>query len=91
MTPATAEEVYEQAVRPLPTRERLRVAMLILENISPQAVMDLPIDGPEQEDEMEQTGWRGLALQTLARFADDPVDSKAWDRWEPSASAPEKE
>jgi hypothetical protein len=40
MTPATAEEVYDQVVKPLSLQERLKLATIILNGIPPQAVVD---------------------------------------------------
>lgn len=36
----TIEQLYERAIRPLPTAERLRLATLIPEGIPPEAVTD---------------------------------------------------
>jgi len=36
----TAEELYNQVVKPLPTPERLKLATIILNDISPQTVVD---------------------------------------------------
>jgi hypothetical protein len=39
-TQATAEEVYDQVVRPLPLSQRLKLATMILNDIPSQAVVD---------------------------------------------------
>lgn len=49
MAHATAEAVYDQVVRPLPTSERLRLAALILEQISPRAVVDYREEWTEED------------------------------------------
>ena len=36
----TAQEVYDQAIKPLPAADRLRLAALILNDFPPQAVVD---------------------------------------------------
>ena len=36
----TVREIYEQAIKPLPAADRLRLATLILNDIPPQAVVD---------------------------------------------------
>jgi len=40
MVTMTAEAVYSEVVKPLPASERLRLATLILDDISPRAVVD---------------------------------------------------
>jgi hypothetical protein len=49
MTPATAEEVYDQVVKPLPLQERLKLATIILNGIPPQAVVDYSEAWSEQD------------------------------------------
>lgn len=56
MALATAEEIYEQVVRPVPTSERLRLATMILADIPPQAVVDYREEWTE-EDLRDATLW----------------------------------
>jgi hypothetical protein len=49
MTPATAEEVYDQVVKPLPLQERLKLATIILNGIPLQAVVDYGEAWSEQD------------------------------------------
>jgi len=49
MTPATAEEVYDQVVKPLPLGERLKLATIILNGIPPQAVVDYSESWSDQD------------------------------------------
>lgn len=49
MAEATAEAVYTQVIRPLPASERLKLATLILEDISPRAVVDYSEEWTEDD------------------------------------------
>lgn len=56
MTRTTAEEVYNQVVKPLPPPERLKLAAIILNNIPPEAVVDYSEEWTE-EDLRDATLW----------------------------------
>jgi hypothetical protein len=45
----TVQELYEQAVKPLPAPERLRLATLILNDIPPHSVVDYNDDWSEED------------------------------------------
>jgi hypothetical protein len=62
-TKTTAEEVYSQVVKPLPPSERFRLATMILNDISPRAVVDY-------SDEWTEEDTRDLTIYSL-RYADD--------------------
>jgi len=61
MTKMTAEEVYSQVVKPLPPSERFRLAAMILNDISPRAVVDY-------SDEWTEEDMRDLTVYSL-RYA----------------------
>jgi hypothetical protein len=43
------DQLYESAVKPLPTTDRLRLATLILNNIPPEAVVDYSDEWTEED------------------------------------------
>jgi hypothetical protein len=45
--PTTAEEIYNQVIKPLPPSERFKLATIILNDISPRAVVDYNDDWSE--------------------------------------------
>jgi len=45
----TIEEIYDEAIRPLPPSERFRLATLILSEIPPQCVVDIREAWNEQD------------------------------------------
>jgi len=49
MAQTTAEEVYSQAVKPLPLPERLKLATMILNDIPPRAVVDYSEEWTEED------------------------------------------
>jgi hypothetical protein len=49
VTQSTAEEVYAQVVKPLPASERLKLATMILNDISPRAVVDYSEEWSEED------------------------------------------
>ena len=49
MTQTTAEEVYNQVVKPLPPPERLKLATIILNDISPQVSVDYSEEWSEED------------------------------------------
>jgi hypothetical protein len=60
--PPTAEAIYDQIVKPLPTPERFKLAQLILTDIPSRAVVDYSEEWTEED-------MRDFALATL-RYAD---------------------
>ena len=61
MTQTTAEEIYSQVVKPLPPSERFKLATMILNDISPQSVVDYSEEWTEED-------MRDLAIYSL-RYA----------------------
>lgn len=49
MTQMTAEEVYNQVIKPLPPPERLKLATIILNNIPSEAVVDYSEEWSEED------------------------------------------
>jgi hypothetical protein len=47
--PTTAEEIYNQIIKSLPPSERLRLATMILNDISPRAVVDYSEEWTEED------------------------------------------
>ncbi len=45
----TIEEIYDEAIKPLPPSERFRLATLILNEIPPQSVLDIREAWNEQD------------------------------------------
>lgn len=64
MAQASAEELYEQVVKPLPPSERLKLARIILNEIPPQAIVDYS-DSWSDEDIRDFTtaSWRHIEAQ----------------------------
>jgi hypothetical protein len=60
--PPTAEAIYDQIVKPLPTPERFKLAQLILSDIPSRAVVDYSEEWTEED-------MRDFALATF-RYAD---------------------
>jgi hypothetical protein len=48
-TPTTAEEIYEQVIKPLPPSERFKLATIILNDISPRAIVDYSEEWTEED------------------------------------------
>ena len=79
------EELYEQVVKPLPAAERLKLAKFILNDIPPQAVVDVPYDWEEQDEATEMAAWRALSAKVNRQVWDNSVDSADWDKWQPQS------
>ena len=58
----TIQEMYEQSIRPLPAPERFRLAVLILNDIPPLALVDY-------SDEWSEDDLRDWSLHSLRRAA----------------------
>lgn len=57
----TIEQLYEQAIKPLPAGERLRLAVLILNDIPPQAVADYSDEWTEQDQQdFSRASWQHI-------------------------------
>ncbi len=54
----TIQEMYEQSIKPLPAPDRLRLATLILGDISPELVID-------DSDEWTEEDLRDITLHSL--------------------------
>jgi hypothetical protein len=48
-TQATAEELYDQIIKPLPASERLKLATMILNGISSRSVVDYSEEWSEED------------------------------------------
>ena len=54
-------ELYEQTIKSLPAADRLRLAVLILNDIPPQSVVDDSESRTEEDpQEFTQAGWQHL-------------------------------
>lgn len=52
-------DVYNRAIKPLPTADRLRLAALILNGIPPEAVADYDEEWSEEDyEEFALAGWQ---------------------------------
>lgn len=57
----TVQQLYEQTIKPLPMAERYRLAVLILNDIPPQAVVDASDTWTEEDmHEFSQASWAQL-------------------------------
>lgn len=56
----TIEQLYDQSIKPLPAADRLRLARLILDGISPESVVDI-------QDEWSEEDLRDFSLSAWAR------------------------
>ena len=55
------QEIYEQTIKSLPAAERLRLAVLILNDIPPQSVVDASESWTEADlQEFTQTSWQHI-------------------------------
>jgi hypothetical protein len=71
MPTMNVHELYEQTIKSLPAAERLRLAVLILNDIPPQSVVDDRESWTEVDlQEFTQAGWRHID-QHLEDEADD--------------------
>jgi hypothetical protein len=61
MSTMTVHELYEQTIKSLPAAERLRLAVLILNDIPPQSVVDDSERWTEVDlQEFTQAGWQHI-------------------------------
>jgi hypothetical protein len=64
MPTMNVHELYEQTIKSLPAAERLRLAVLILNDIPPQSVVDDRESWTEADlQEFTQAGWRHIDQQ----------------------------
>jgi hypothetical protein len=64
MPTMNVHELYEQTIKSLPAAERLRLAVLILNDIPPQSVVDDRESWTEVDlQEFTQAGWRHIDQQ----------------------------
>jgi hypothetical protein len=67
MKQTTAEEIYHQAVKPMPPSERLKLATMILNDIPPQSVVDYSEEWTEEDiRDFTAHSWN-YALQQLEK------------------------
>ena len=59
----TIQEMYEHSIKPLPAPDRLRLATLILGDISPDLVID-------DSDEWTEEDLRDISLHSMRRAAE---------------------
>lgn len=58
----TVQQVYDQAVKPLPIAERLRLAAMILNDLPPHAVVDDSEEWTADDiADFQRAGWNHLA------------------------------
>jgi len=58
---ATAEEIYDQVIKLLPLSERLKLATIILNDISPRAIVDYSEEWSEEDlREFSEDSWRSM-------------------------------
>ncbi len=71
----TLEQLYAQAIGPLPTSDRLRLATMILNQIPPQSIVD-------DRDDWSDEDMRDLAVfASKASFDAYPEDDDLVDAW----------
>ena len=76
-------ELYAQVVKSLSAADRIRLATLILNDIPPRAVVDLPYDLEEEDSETERAAWQTLSAAVNQKVWDNPIDAADWDNWQP--------
>jgi hypothetical protein len=64
----TIEEIYDEAIKPLPPSERFRLATLILNEIPPQSVVDIR-DAWTEEDMRDISAYSARLF--TARFPEE--------------------
>ena len=67
-TITTADQLYEESVKPLPPSERLKLATLILNDIAPESIVDY--DDEWTDDQLKQ-----LSDDSVNRFYHQNPDS----------------
>ena len=67
----TIQEVYDPSIKPLPPAERFRLAKLILNEISPQALVDYSDEWSEEDLQDFTNAGRAYINRVLEEEADD--------------------
>ena len=68
----TIEEIYQESIKPLPPSERFRLATLILNEISPQSVVDIR-DAWNEQDMRDVTAYSRSAIFAAEYPEEDDV------------------
>jgi hypothetical protein len=71
----TIEEIYDEAIKPLPPSERFRLATLILNEISPQSVVDIR-DAWNEQDMMDIAAYSARLFATEYPEEDNLVETR---------------
>ncbi len=71
----TIEQIYDEAIKPLPPSERFRLATLILNEIPPQSVVDIR-DAWNEQDMRDVTAYSARMLVTEYPEEDDLVETR---------------
>jgi hypothetical protein len=74
-TEMTIEEIYDEAIKPLPPSERFRLATLILNEIPPQSVVDIR-DAWNEEDMKEIAAYSARLFATEYPEEDTLVETR---------------
>jgi len=62
---STTQEFYEQSIKPLPTTERLRLATLILNDISAQSLVDYSDEWTDEDlGDFSRASWQHVESGT---------------------------
>jgi hypothetical protein len=73
-TEMTIEEIYNEAIKPLPTSERFRLAKLIVSEIPPQSVVDIR-DAWDEEDMRDISAYSARLFTAEFPEEDDLVET----------------
>jgi hypothetical protein len=71
----TIEEIYDEAIKPLPPSERFRLATLILNEISPQSVVDIR-DAWNEQDMRDITAYSARLFAAEYSEEDNLVETR---------------
>jgi hypothetical protein len=70
----TADAVYNEVVRPMPASERLRLATMILDDISPRAVVDYSEEWSEEDyRDFAAASWAYISERLEGEESDAPT------------------
>jgi hypothetical protein len=71
----TIEEIYHESIKPLPPSERFRLATLILNEISPQSVVDIR-DAWDEEDTRDVTAYSARVFAAECPEGDNLAETR---------------
>jgi hypothetical protein len=74
-TEMTIEEIYHEAIKPLPPSERFRLATLILNEIPPQSVVDIR-DAWNEQDMRDVTAYSARLFAAEYPEEEDLVETR---------------